>query len=304
VNKIKIMSATDRENPEKKEEGEEDKDTNDDDDDGSYYVCLESNPEMLTEFAVRIGMPSDFRFSDCYGLDDDLLDMCPEPTLAVIFLFPASRMYAAKREAAEKSGASEKKGDEPSDDKVVFMRQLCHNACGSIAVIHALANCSDSLALAVDSFLARFLESTRSLSPMERGRELGKKGAAELKKASDAAATNAATAATAAPGARDAVEAHFIALVRVGDVLWELDGINEQPRAHGATSADGFLKDAARVLRTEFLAHMPPDEIGFSILTLGGGGGDTSGEHVECPICSLSFNALSINDHLDVCVGN
>lgn len=58
-------------------------------------------------------------------------------------------------------------------EKVYFLRQTIKNACGTVALIHAVANASQ-LELKSDSALQKFLESTKGMSPDERGAELEK----------------------------------------------------------------------------------------------------------------------------------
>ena len=53
-----------------------------------------------------------------------------------------------------------------------FMKQTISNACGTVALIHAIANNMDHLDILPDSILAKFLESTCQLSPEDRGRKL------------------------------------------------------------------------------------------------------------------------------------
>ena len=38
-----------------------------------HWVPLESNPEMLTNFAHQVGLPADWEFTDVYGVDEGLL---------------------------------------------------------------------------------------------------------------------------------------------------------------------------------------------------------------------------------------
>ncbi len=68
------------------------------------WIPLESNPEALNTFARGIGLPSSVAFTDCFGLEPDLLGFLPQPVYAVILLFPFDNeaIGAAKREQAER----------------------------------------------------------------------------------------------------------------------------------------------------------------------------------------------------------
>lgn len=59
----------------------------------------------------------------------------------------------------------------------------------------------------------------------------------------------AAEGQTAAPSADDDVDLHFVALTAVDGQLYELDGRKHAPIHHGATTADTFLSDAAKIVR-------------------------------------------------------
>jgi ubiquitin carboxyl-terminal hydrolase L3 len=258
----------------------------------AHWIPLESNPEVITAFARRLGMPKSFAFHDVYGLDDDLLVMVPQPVRALILLFPITP--ASERFAKEKDAELEASGVPVCPEGLFYMKQTIGNACGTIAMLHAIANSRDAMGLGCEgdeegdgaedaaadddendeqSFLRRFLAATTPLSPAERGRYLERppQGAPDLEAAHRRAAERGATA---APAAEDDVDLHFVALVPALGKVWELDGRRRGAVEHGPLSdgVEGFLSDAAEVARA-FVAREAEAEGGgslqFSLIALG-----------------------------------
>ena len=52
------------------------------------WVGLESNPQVMTEYAHKLGMASAWEFTDVLGLDEQMLKLVPEPCAGCIFLYP------------------------------------------------------------------------------------------------------------------------------------------------------------------------------------------------------------------------
>jgi ubiquitin carboxyl-terminal hydrolase L3 len=65
-----------------------------------HWIPLESNPEVLSSFAHRIGVlniPDSYKFHDIFGLDDEMLAFIPTPVVAVILLFPIDNSNEKRR---------------------------------------------------------------------------------------------------------------------------------------------------------------------------------------------------------------
>ena len=220
------------------------------------WLPLESNPEMMTGFLRRLGLPLAFGFHDVYGLDAELLAMVPEPALALLLLFP----LGSAREDARRIAASGDAPEAPAD--LWFVKQTVGNACGTIGLLHAVANSAGALGLSnanasasasAGSFLARFVAGTAGLSPEARAAAL--EADDELEAAHAAAAHEGDTDV----GDLDSdVDLHFVCFVPGSDGhVWELDGRKQGPVRHAALDPEGrtFLASCADTVRTFMEEH-------------------------------------------------
>lgn len=223
-------------------------------------VPLESNPDVLNKYLNKLGFPTDkLHLVDVFGLEDDLLNFLPQPVKAFVFLFPYSDTHKAHRDQQdEKLKASPPKVPE----NVFYMKQFVQNACGTMALIHAVLNLLDDVKLADGSVLKNFYDAAKPLDPIARGKLLtGDKAFIDVHQevAEDSGCQTAPD-----QGAGD--KHHYNAIVAIGNELYELDGNKNYPISHGATTPETFLFDAARVCK-EFIAREPTEQ-GFTILAL------------------------------------
>eukprot|EP01100_Stratorugosa_tubuloviscum_P007612 TRINITY_DN314_c0_g2_i1.p1 TRINITY_DN314_c0_g2~~TRINITY_DN314_c0_g2_i1.p1 ORF type:complete len:235 (+),score=113.70 TRINITY_DN314_c0_g2_i1:141-845(+) len=222
-----------------------------------YWVPLESNPEVLNKFCHGVGMSETFSFNDCWSLEEDALTFVPQPVQALVFLFPYDAAYHARIPQLEQETA-----DRPISPNVWYMKQLVANACGTVALIHSLANNVNNLNI-TEGKLKDFLDRTRGMSPLERGQALEQAEAVE-----EVHSEVAQQGQTRAPSATANVECHFICFTKVENHLYELDGGKSRPLNHGPTTDENFLKDAINVIKRNYIANNP-DNPNFSVLTLG-----------------------------------
>ncbi|KYN42155.1 Ubiquitin carboxyl-terminal hydrolase isozyme L3 [Trachymyrmex septentrionalis] len=216
------------------------------------WVPLESNPEFLH----KLGVPKKWSILDVYGLESELLAIIPRPVLAIILLYPiSSKIEKTKEEQAE---AKDSKND--AAESVYHVKQSISNACGTIALLHSVANNLDVIQLE-DGFFKKFLEETKGLSYIERGER--------LEKAQDIIDTHMESAQegqTEAPAEDVEVYHHFVAFVHKDGSLYELDGRKSAPINHGSTTPETLLDDAARVCK-EYMEH-DPNEVRFTVVAL------------------------------------
>jgi len=219
------------------------------------WLPLESNPEVMNKFLRSVGVPSKWQMTDVYGLDSELLAMVPQPCLALLLLFPLNdkfENYIRQQESENK--------DQEISPSVYFIKQTIGNACGTIALIHAVANNLDRIELP-EGHLKKFLDGTIKLKPEDKAGKFETDG--ELSVAHNASALEGQTD---VPNRDDKVDLHFIAMVENEGCLYELDGRKSRPINHGATTRDSFLKDAAKVCRN--LMAVDPDNLQFTLIAL------------------------------------
>lgn len=222
-----------------------------------HWLPLESNPEVMNKFLTGLGVPGAWSVNDVLGLDDDLLAMVPQPVASVIFLHPINEK--AETFQKEQESKIEDAGQEVSEG-VYFMKQFVGNACGTVALIHAVANNLNKIELAGGP-LKEFLEKTKPMSPEDRGHELETDEG--ISKAHEESAQEGQTE---APDRDTKMDMHFIAFVEVEGNLYELDGRKKFAVNHGATSSETLLADAAKCCKA-FIAR-DPDESRFAVVAL------------------------------------
>lgn len=132
-----------------------------------------------------------------------------------------------------------------------FIKQTIRNACGAIAILHAIANNMEYITFKEGSTLKAFIEKTKDLSPDEKAEVL-----MSSSHINDTHHECAQSGQTSAPDADESVDLHFIALVHRNGHLYELDGRKSGPVSHGPSSEGTFLSDAVKVCR-EFMSKNP-----------------------------------------------
>ncbi|KAM4809361.1 ubiquitin carboxyl-terminal hydrolase isozyme L1 isoform 2-T2 [Rhinophrynus dorsalis] len=213
------------------------------------WKAMEINPEVL----AQLGVLDSWKFVDVLGFEEESLGSVPTPVCAVLLLFPLTPKHENFREKQTK----ELKGKE-QNNKVYFVRQTIGNSCGTVGLIHAVANNKDKLTFADKSILKGFIDETAALSPDERAKLLEKNEAIQ--------SAHNSVAAEGQCRENDDVNFHFILFTAVDGHLYELDGRIPVPVDHGSTSEDSLLKDAAKVCRQ--FTEREQGEVRFSAVAL------------------------------------
>ncbi|CAG8672585.1 5013_t:CDS:2 [Cetraspora pellucida] len=202
------------------------------------WIPLESNPEVMNNYVHKLGLSPLWAYTDVFGLEEELLLMIPQPIKAFLLLFPISEAHENYCKAEVESI---KDNGQDTSSNVVFYKQTIGNACGTIALVHSLANNRDSIPIE-DGPLKRLLDKTKDLTPEERAKCLE-----EDDELTDAHQSSARLGQTRAPGEDERVDLHFICLVEKDGSIYELDGRKPFPINHGSCS--NFVKDSVKVIK-------------------------------------------------------
>lgn len=212
---------------------------------------LESGADIFTNLARELGMCCSYTVSEVYGLDPELLSFVPQPVKAVILYFPS-----LGKEFRESRGLR----SEYDHQNLWYLSQVepLGDACGTIAIIHSLANTSG--ALLDNSVLKEFVANTSEMTASEKGDLMSCSEALHSchSKFEEAGQTESFEVGNT-PG-------HYICFVPKNVFFWELDGMLPGPIKH-AYCGKPFLDQCAEVIRSEFMA-VQPDNINFVVLAL------------------------------------
>jgi len=232
---------------------------------GVKWLPLESNPEVINKYVNNIGVEtSKYEFVDIYGLDADLLAMVPKPVISVLLLFPVTKIY---QEYRSKQIEMEKTQTQKLSPNLYFTKQTVQNACGTVALIHALANNRDALNINDEKAFGKYLKATETMDPALRAEYL--KTDSSITSAHHDSATSGQSE---TPHIDEEVDLHFIAFVVKDGDLYELDGAKESPINHGSCSSDQLLERTCDIVKK--LIELNPEEVRFNLIGLAAANSD------------------------------
>lgn len=219
-------------------------------------VPLEANPETLNHFLGLIGFDvQKYRFVDVFSTSDqDLLNLVPRPVLGLLLVKPSSGSTSITSDV-----------DNNLTD-VLHMSQTIGGSCGSLAVLHLIANLnnvnvSNGQLCQPGSWLESFLSGTKKDLDEEFCR---------LHNQAACHQSNQTSHTKVIPGRRVGTTFAAFVPIQVHDqnstVLVELDGRKHGPIIHGATSSTTFLEDSCRWVEHDLMTNMPDGK--FAILAL------------------------------------
>ncbi|XP_061626449.1 ubiquitin carboxyl-terminal hydrolase isozyme L1 isoform X2 [Phyllopteryx taeniolatus] len=206
---------------------------------------------VLNKLMTKVGVGESWHFVDVLGFEAEQLSAVPKPCCALMLLFPITQEHDSFRHQ--------------QTDKVVrssdayFLKQTATNSCGTVALLHALANNQSKLTFESASVLKKFLDETAKMSADDRAKHLDKNQAIHE-------AHNEVAAQGQCRPEADKVNFHFVAFVNVNGQLLEFDGKMNGPLNHGTTKDETLLTDAAKVCRG--FVERGQGEVRFSAVAL------------------------------------
>ncbi|KAG2383169.1 hypothetical protein C9374_004506 [Naegleria lovaniensis] len=222
------------------------------------WFPLESNPELMNSYAGKLGIGADsaYEYVDVFGLDDELLELVPRPVVGVMLLFPLTK---ENQELQSKEDAESEKQKDTFPKDLFFMKQTIGNACGTVAIVHSLANNAALLNIDKDSFLKDFLDASQGKTPDQIAQALEKDNRVEEAHASSALSTQNSSAVV------EDTNLHFVCFVEKEGKVFELDGRRNYPCYRGESSGD-LLKDVVKVVRNYM--QLNPEQLYFNLVAL------------------------------------
>ncbi|EAS03493.3 ubiquitin carboxyl-terminal hydrolase (macronuclear) [Tetrahymena thermophila SB210] len=218
---------------------------------GDNWFPLESNPDVINPYVQGLGFDTaQYSWCDLLSVEEWAQEMVPKPCLAVVFLYPIS-------ENTTKYDQEEENQEQQVHQSVYFMRQYARNACGTVAVMHAMLNIDPSL-VSANSVVDRFRQATREMTPEQRGNYF--LTCNDLKQNHQQAVQQGQCS------IQEEVDTHFIAFIQKEGHIYELDGRKKTPINHGQSSPDTFLQDACVVAKK--LMDRDPSQLNFTLVAL------------------------------------
>ncbi|KAI7853579.1 peptidase C12, ubiquitin carboxyl-terminal hydrolase [Circinella umbellata] len=202
------------------------------------WIRLESNPDVWNKMIHENGVDQEWNFHDIYGFDEP--SMIPKSTTAIIFLYPVNDISKQFRQEEKEKLISQ--GQDISDS-VTYFKQTIGNACGMMALIHALANNKQLLGPGLFHDIATKAE---KMSIKER---------AELLETNEKLATvhkSAALSGQTKPRTDDSDRHYYVCFTKIDGQLYELDGSKAFPISHGP--CEDFARATSKVL-LEYIAR-------------------------------------------------
>jgi ubiquitin carboxyl-terminal hydrolase L3 len=198
--------------------------------------ALENNPAVFNALSRKLGLSPDLEWHDVYSLTEpSLLSLIPRPVLALLVIMPFTPAWGAVRTAEDKDKPLTYPGKGPQEP-VLWFQQTIGEACGSIGLIHCVLNGPAKSHLVEGSWLTRIKDEAVDLGMDERAKLLY--DSQELEVAHQSVAEMGDSRMPSLDGHEGG---HFVAFVKDGGKLWELEGSRRGPLDRGTLGEDEDL---------------------------------------------------------------
>jgi len=203
--------------------------------------------------------------------------MIPRPVKAVVLVFPYGEARDRRRAEDERIA---KEGGPNVDETVFWAKQTVPGACGTMALIHGLAN--SNVTLARESPLRKFIDECKDKSSFDRGKHL--ENSPLLRDIHASLSSEGQSAPPLGDNVDQAYTCFVVALSPPGVVneaasnanagsgttvarqrVVELDGTRAGPVDRGVCT--DLVEDVARIVKEDFIKNS--DSVKFSLMYLG-----------------------------------
>ncbi|KAK3175788.1 hypothetical protein K4F52_009999 [Lecanicillium sp. MT-2017a] len=222
------------------------------------WNTIESDAGVFTSLIENLGV-KDVQFEELLTLDPSEL-LALQPIYGVIFLFK----YPTDKPYATPDGPLDGRFDHDASENIFFAAQTIQNACATQALLSVLMNKTDDVDIGAQ--MRDFREFTMVLPAEFRGEALSNSDL--IREVHNSfARSNPFVDETQRTGAETEDAFHFVAYTPINGTLYELDGLQPAPIAHGECTPDSFPAKVVEVLQRR-VARYETSEIRFNLLAM------------------------------------
>lgn len=215
---------------------------------------LESDPEIFTQYAIKLGLPDNFSFKEIYSLNYKECQAIDTPVLALIVSY--ERIKGSKLERNEENFLK-------YTDLTFYMKQTeaLDNACGVIAINHSLLN--NLINLNENSILSKFFSGAKNLSDLEKAKFLETDNDFKIAHESYASQGQSNLCEN-----QESIRNHFVAFINFNGNLVELDGLLNGPYIiKKDIKNEEFLDEALKEIESRLNNQLITENLALMYLT-------------------------------------
>lgn len=216
-------------------------------------IPLESNPQIFTDLAYKLGLSPILQFHDIYSLPEAPAFL-PSPVYAVILLFPISESQNQEGDISTS----------PNLKRVSWFKQTIGNACGLYALLHVLTNLPNDLIiknLIIGELMDKVVQLENQPQQIVNLVE-------QLESKIGLDENYGVQGQTEAPAKEDDINLHFITFIKGKDGhLYELDGRKNGPIDLG--ECDQLITDEKLNNRVQYYMNSVDQENVYNFAMMG-----------------------------------